>query len=291
MKCHALKLLIIRAFRIHPSENGKYWFICDPCGIICIFFTYGLIIFGFFVSTTIILLPSPSLLITILWIGFTVTSTLTICSHIKAMATDPGSMPKETDSEETIVQRKENGEYVSYCKKCHGCKPDRAHHCSTCGRCIQRMDHHCPWINNCVGAYNQKFFVLFCFYVLLTSAIGLLMAAIHTFNCVSSNFKACNGIITGAPQLILIIIAILEGILFILFTFIMYCSQIYAIIYDETGIERLKHDEMTREVTCAESFREVFGGRCSWRWFSPFTSVKGIHFRIRSYTKGNEFLV
>lgn len=34
------------------------------------------------------------------------------------------------------------------------------------------MDHHCPWINNCVGYYNQKPFLLFCFYATITLAYG-----------------------------------------------------------------------------------------------------------------------
>ena len=284
VKCRFLKILCIYMLRLYPSENGKYWFICDPCGIICMLLTYFLMLFGQFVAIFVILLPRPTFILSVLWIMFTFGCLYAIVAHMKTMFTDPGSMPRDTDSEESISERKEQGEAVSYCKKCRGSKPYRAHHCSTCNRCIQRMDHHCPWVNNCVGAYNQKFFVLFCFYIMLVSVIGLIMSGIHFYDCASTHFESCNGIITGPPHIVLMVLGVLEGLLFVLFTFIMFCSQVYAIAYDETGIERLKQVEIERDATFCESMQEVFGGKISWSWMSPFHSVHGVHYKRRPYS-------
>lgn len=68
---------------------------------------------------------------------------------------------------------------MRYCNKCQCWKPDRTHHCSSCRKCILRMDHHCPWFATCIGFRNQKFFLLFLFYVSLfciTCCIGSVYA-------------------------------------------------------------------------------------------------------------------
>jgi len=60
------------------------------------------------------------------------------------------------------------GYEFSICKKCKVCRMPGAHHCSSCGGCVYQMDHHCPWLNNCVGQFNQKYFIQFLIYNVLS---------------------------------------------------------------------------------------------------------------------------
>eukprot|EP00850_Spirogloea_muscicola_P001233 SM000004S15103 [mRNA] locus=s4:1185617:1187119:- [translate_table: standard] len=67
---------------------------------------------------------------------------------------------------------------VTYCRMCHFPKPHRAHHCRSCGLCVLDMDHHCPFIANCVGATNQRHFVLFLIYAVISCTY---LAGISTY--------------------------------------------------------------------------------------------------------------
>jgi len=58
---------------------------------------------------------------------------------------------------------------VTRCRKCAQLRPERAHHCRICNHCVLKYDHHCPWINQCVGVYNERHFVLFMAYLVLST--------------------------------------------------------------------------------------------------------------------------
>lgn len=59
------------------------------------------------------------------------------------------------------------------CESCDLHVPKRTHHCGHCRRCIYALDHHCYFLGACVGRHNLRFFLVFCWYAALGSALGV----------------------------------------------------------------------------------------------------------------------
>ena len=62
-------------------------------------------------------------------------------------------------------------------KECEACDmhvPLLSVHCSHCRKCIYALDHHCYFLGHCIGRSNQKYFIVFCLYAAMGSAIGKL---------------------------------------------------------------------------------------------------------------------
>ncbi|XP_070822128.1 palmitoyltransferase ZDHHC3-A isoform X3 [Chaetodon trifascialis] len=170
---------------ITSSSASAMWFIRDACGIVCAVITWLLVFYAEFVVLFVMLLPSKNLTYSIVnGTLFNTLAFLALASHLRAMCTDPGAVPKGNATKEYIESLQlKPGQVVYKCPKCCSIKPDRAHHCSVCKRCIRKMDHHCPWVNNCVGENNQKYFVLFTMYIALISLHALVMVVFHFLNC------------------------------------------------------------------------------------------------------------
>nr|KAF6311481.1 zinc finger DHHC-type palmitoyltransferase 3 [Myotis myotis] len=133
------------------------------------------------------------------------------------------------------------------------------------------MDHHCPWVNNCVGENNQKYFVLFTMYIALISLHALIMVGFHFLHCFEEDWTKCS-YFSPPTTVILLILLCFEGLLFLIFTSVMFGTQVHSICTDETSIERLKRKQQPRERRGSwKAVKETFGGNFSPNWFNPFS--------------------
>ncbi|XP_039333643.1 palmitoyltransferase ZDHHC3 isoform X1 [Saimiri boliviensis] len=257
----------------YPGPVGTMWFIRDGCGIACAIVTWFLVLYAEFVVLFVMLIPSRDYVYSIInGIVFNLLAFLALASHCRAMLTDPGAVPKGNATKEFIESLQlKPGQVVYKCPKCCSIKPDRAHHCSVCKRCIRKMDHHCPWVNNCVGENNQKYFVLFTMYIALISLHALIMVGFHFLHCFEEDWTKCSSF-SPPTTVILLILLCFEGLLFLIFTSVMFGTQVHSICTDETGIERLQRKNQPREHTGSwQSVKETFGGDFSLNWFNPFS--------------------
>ncbi|KAG7262566.1 hypothetical protein CRUP_030128 [Coryphaenoides rupestris] len=243
---------------------GALWFIWDGCGITCGVITWLLVLYAQFVVAFVMLLPARNPLYSLVnGALFNSLAVLALASHARAMCTDPGAVPKGNATKEFIESLQlKPGQVVYKCPKCCSIKPDRAHHCSVCKRCIKKMDHHCPWVNNCVGENNQKYFVLFTMYIALVSLHALVLVAFHFFFCFEADWTS--KLTPRRRTVILLILLCFEGLLFFLFTSVMFGTQ---------GIEQLKKEERRwAKRSRWMNMKLVFGHPFSISWLSPFAT-------------------
>ncbi|KAI0982258.1 hypothetical protein GJ496_000690 [Pomphorhynchus laevis] len=254
------------------------WLVKDIGGLIC--FCFGVI----FVSYGACLLTYLSKLVNYHIVAriFTLLAIWTIAllavgNQLLSMLTNPGAHMLKNCTEAYLLSFPPNSE-IFICLKCMCVKPQRTHHCSVCNRCIQRMDHHCPWINNCVGQRNQKYFVLYAFYVFWLCVVSCVIITLIGTKCLNNNSNntviECNSFLNSSRLLVMTLMLAIETILFGVFTLVMMCNQLYAICTDQGKLDR-----SDRKLLCSErieNFKAVFGGSFSFRWLLPFPSTYAI---------------
>lgn len=105
----------------------------------------------------------------------------------------------------------------------------------------------------------------------MISSHAILLIIFHTIECLDNDWHQCSSF-SPAITLILIIFLGFESLLFGIFTLVMFCTQISAILSDETQIETLKNEEpkWVKKNKLA-SLQSVFGNEFSIIWFWPFS--------------------
>ena len=102
-----------------------------------------------------------------------------------------------------------------------------------------------------------------------------------TIHCVDVRWKECTYV--SAPlAVVLTLILCFEALLFLLFTAIMFCTQMHAISVDETGIEQLKGEKNLGNKSKWANFKQVFGYQPTWTWFLRGDFYHEIHTVIYS---------
>uniref|UniRef100_A0A915K1N2 Palmitoyltransferase n=1 Tax=Romanomermis culicivorax TaxID=13658 RepID=A0A915K1N2_ROMCU len=211
------------------AQLGGRWCVRDGCGITCAVITWMLIGYAEFCVLVLFLTSDTGYDFhqAVNAVIFHIFIILASTSHVKTMFTDPGAVPKGTATDEYIQRMGlKIGQVIYKCGKCSSIKPERAHHC-------RRMDHHCPWVNNCVGENNQKYFVLFTFYIAVLSIHTLYWSVWQFTTCLNDDWRSC-AVFSPPATTIFLVMLLFEAVLFAIFTSVMCGTQLHAIMTDET---------------------------------------------------------
>ncbi|KAF2074905.1 hypothetical protein CYY_003782 [Polysphondylium violaceum] len=191
-----------------------------------------------------------------------------------------------------------------FCTQCKIFKPPRSHHCKKCKKCVLKQDHHCPWIDNCTGFKNQKFFLLFLFYVVILGALTIMSLVIGGFYILNFNLKVTTNedssqgpkfvkfntktidssddqipfMVPGAIVTVLFILNLSSAIPVVLGVLGLLFYQIDFLLSNYTSIERFERKSLSKyskknglkfhwryDRGVRQNFREVFGeSRLYW---------------------------
>ena len=172
---------------------------------------------------------------------------------------------KEPFHEELYTKCKEQCEQVSKCKKCHITRVPIVHHCPECHKCVYNRDHHCIWFNTCIGQFNQKYFIQFLFYQVISSLLSIFISI--TYKIIPEGLMLFE---KGVGQCLMLIYLIIIDLIMIFLCGKLLYDQ-YLNLRDDSMIYDFKKNKMIELRTKKEVLYEIMGGPLSIYWFLPLT--------------------
>ena len=120
-------------------------------------------------------------------------------------------------------------------------------------------------MNNCIGLNNQKAFLLFNFYTMLSSLFTVIAASVEAYECFGDQ-ENCKTFTNLTINMIAIIIALISG-LFMLFTVTMFVDQVQMIREETSTIDKLQSAKQNLVVPEGGSKIGLIQGLGGWSWF------------------------
>ncbi|KAF9559286.1 zf-DHHC-domain-containing protein [Agrocybe pediades] len=193
------------------------------------------------------------------------------------------------------------------CLKCKQTRPERAHHCRICNKCVLKYDHHCPVgmrysqsitdanlpfrINQCVGLHNERHFVLFMAYLVVSTFFFSLSGYIRFFDAIGVTSQEWDHFV---PEIMFAMIYIL-CIVLCFAVGVMLTYHLYGVSWGETTVEAQDHEEYRKKAKSrhedfvnsydlgkSKNFQFFFNiGENGYSWLTLFFPL-----RINPYTDG-----
>jgi hypothetical protein len=135
------------------------------------------------------------------------------------------------------------------------------------------LSHVCfiRWVNNCVGVGNQKVFVLFVFYVILTCTYALLLVV--SKYAASVWWHGEGGVLlqmSDSPRMTVhLIFLTAETALFLVYTLYLLWEQTVSISNNQTQIERLQNTKHKMQTAVNELFGTASHVKMHLSWLVP----------------------
>lgn len=76
-----------------------------------------------------------------------------------------GNMMMSILTDSTVKKAVFSNDTAEYCSICDIYRPEKSWHCKTCNTCVLKRDHHCIIFSRCIGLLNQRYYVLYLFYL------------------------------------------------------------------------------------------------------------------------------